>query len=58
MAGLIAEGDAIVAAQGDRRSRRLLDQTLDEEGQADKLLTKLATGGLLKAGINERARTT
>jgi ferritin-like metal-binding protein YciE len=34
----------------------LLDQTLDEESQADKLLTTIATGGLLKAGINERAR--
>jgi len=34
----------------------LLDQTLDEEGQADKLLTKIATGGLMKAGVNEAAR--
>jgi len=34
----------------------LLDQTLDEEGNADKLLTKIATGGMLKAGINEQAR--
>jgi len=34
----------------------LLDQTLDEEGQADKLLTKIATGGMLKAGVNEAAR--
>jgi len=33
----------------------LLDQTLDEESNADKLLTKIATGGMLKAGINERA---
>lgn len=33
----------------------LLDQTLDEEANADKLLTKLATGGMLKTGINERA---
>jgi ferritin-like metal-binding protein YciE len=37
-------------------AKDLLDQTLDEESQADKLLTKIATGGLLKAGINERAR--
>jgi ferritin-like metal-binding protein YciE len=37
-------------------AKDLLDQTLDEEGQADKLLTKIATGGLLKAGVNERAR--
>lgn len=36
-------------------ARDLLDQTLDEEGNADKLLTKIATGGMLKTGINERA---
>ena len=36
-------------------ARDLLDQTLDEESDADKLLTKIATGGLLKAGINEKA---
>ena len=36
-------------------AKDLLDQTLDEEGQADKLLTKIATGGLLKTGINEKA---
>jgi ferritin-like metal-binding protein YciE len=33
----------------------LMDQTLDEESQADKLLTKIATGGMFKAGINQRA---
>jgi ferritin-like metal-binding protein YciE len=37
-------------------ARDLLDQTLDEESTADKLLTKLATGGMLKAGLNERAK--
>jgi len=36
-------------------AKDLLDQTLDEEGHADKLLTKIATGGLLKTGINEKA---
>jgi ferritin-like metal-binding protein YciE len=36
-------------------ARDLLDQTLDEESNADKLLTKIATGGFLKAGINQRA---
>ncbi len=36
-------------------AKDLLDETLDEEADADKLLTKLATGGLLKAGINEAA---
>jgi len=33
----------------------LADQTLDEESAADKLLTKIATGGMFKAGINKRA---
>jgi ferritin-like metal-binding protein YciE len=33
----------------------LLDQTLDEESSADKLLTKIATGGMFKAGINQQA---
>jgi ferritin-like metal-binding protein YciE len=36
-------------------ARDLLDQTLDEEAQADKLLTKIATGGMLKTGINQKA---
>ncbi|MDX6467496.1 MAG: hypothetical protein QOI27_2536 [Gaiellaceae bacterium] len=36
-------------------AKDLLDQTLDEESQADKVLTKIATGGLLKAGVNQRA---
>ena len=36
-------------------ARRLLDDTLDEEADADKKLTKLATGGLIGTGINERA---
>jgi ferritin-like metal-binding protein YciE len=33
----------------------LMDQTLDEESQADKLLTKIATGGMFKAGVNQQA---
>jgi ferritin-like metal-binding protein YciE len=36
-------------------AKDLLDQTLDEESSADKLLTKIATGGMFKAGINQRA---
>ena len=36
-------------------ARDLLDQTLDEESSADKLLTKIATGGMFKAGINQQA---
>ena len=35
----------------------LMDQTLDEESQADKLLNKIATGGMFKAGINQQATT-
>jgi ferritin-like metal-binding protein YciE len=34
----------------------LLDQTLGEESNADKLLTKIATGGMLRAGVNQAAR--
>jgi ferritin-like metal-binding protein YciE len=36
-------------------AKDLLDQTLDEESNADKLLTKIATGGMLKTGINQQA---
>ena len=35
----------------------LLDETLDEESDADKLLTKLATGGMFSSGINKQAST-
>ena|SRR5438552_9094407 len=90
MQGLVAEGEEIIAAQGDSAAKDaaliaaaqrvehyeiagygtartlagqlghgdakdLLDQTLDEESSADKHLTKIATGGLLASGINERA---
>jgi ferritin-like metal-binding protein YciE len=34
----------------------LLDETLDEESDADKLLTKIATGGLMRSGVNRAAR--
>lgn len=33
----------------------LLDETLDEESDADETLTDIAEGGLLEDGINERA---
>ena len=36
-------------------AKELLDQTLDEESNADKLLTKIATGGMFGTGINEEA---
>ena len=35
----------------------LMDQTLDEESNADKLLSKIATGGMFKSGINQEATT-
>ena len=33
----------------------LLNETLDEESNADKLLTQIATGGLFRAGVNKAA---
>jgi ferritin-like metal-binding protein YciE len=39
-------------------AKDLLDQTLDEESDADKLLTKIATGGLMASGINKEAART
>jgi len=45
-----------LAGELDRHEAKdLLDQTLDEEADADKLLTKIATGGMLKSGINKAA---
>ena len=37
-------------------AKDLLDQTLDEESDADKLLTKIATGGMFATGVNKEAR--
>jgi ferritin-like metal-binding protein YciE len=37
-------------------AKDLLDQTLDEESQADTLLTKIATGGRMRSGVNEAAK--
>src|SRR5262249_17769969 len=36
-------------------AERLLNETLDEESAADKLLTKIATGGLFRSGVNQAA---
>ncbi|HET8743526.1 MAG TPA: ferritin-like domain-containing protein [Gaiella sp.] len=36
-------------------AKSLLDETLDEESNADKLLTKIATGGMFKTGVNQAA---
>jgi ferritin-like metal-binding protein YciE len=38
-----------------RDAEKLLGETLNEESAADKLLTKIATGGLFKTGINQAA---
>jgi ferritin-like metal-binding protein YciE len=40
---------------GHPETARLLEKTLDEESDADKKLTKLATGGLFASGINQQA---
>ena len=37
------------------RAEELLDETLDEEAKADKLLTKIATGGFMRSGVNQEA---
>jgi ferritin-like metal-binding protein YciE len=36
-------------------AKDILDQILDEESNADTLLTKIATGGLMRSGINQQA---
>jgi ferritin-like metal-binding protein YciE len=33
----------------------ILDRTLKEEGAADALITKIATGGMFRSGVNEAA---
>lgn len=45
-AGELGHGDA----------KDLLEQTLDDESQADTLLTKIATGGMMKSGVNQKAK--
>jgi ferritin-like metal-binding protein YciE len=42
---------------GYEMTAKLLQQTLDEEGAADKKLTGIAEGGLFRKGINQRAAT-
>jgi ferritin-like metal-binding protein YciE len=36
-------------------AEKLLSATLDEESAADKLLTKIATGGMFRSGVNQAA---
>ena len=46
-----------LADQLDLRSAvELLSETLEEEARIDELFTKLATGGLIVSGLNERAQ--
>jgi ferritin-like metal-binding protein YciE len=40
---------------GHGEAKDLLDQTLDEESTADSLLTKIATGGMMRSGVNQKA---
>jgi len=40
---------------GEDEAANLLQETLDEEAHADKKLTKIAEGGFLSVGINQRA---
>ena len=37
-------------------AKDLLDETLDEESAADQLLTKIATGGVFRSGVNAEAK--
>jgi len=46
---------ALADELGHDDAKGLLQETLDEEGKADELLTQLATGGMLRTGINEQA---
>jgi ferritin-like metal-binding protein YciE len=40
---------------GQNDAQGLLEETLEEEGRTDELLTQLATGGIFRTGINEQA---
>jgi ferritin-like metal-binding protein YciE len=40
---------------GHSEAASILEETLDEESAADKKLTKIATGGLLRSGVNQAA---
>jgi len=46
---------ALAGELGHDSSKALLEQTLEEESKADKVLTKLAEGGILSSGINRLA---
>jgi ferritin-like metal-binding protein YciE len=46
---------ALASDLGLDESASLLEETLDEEAAADKKLTKIATGGMFKSGLNQEA---
>lgn len=46
---------ALASELGQGSASSLLERSLDEEGKANKLLTKLAAGGMLSSGINRLA---
>ena len=46
---------ALAGELDERDAAKLFGETLDEESAADKLLTKIATGGLLRSGVNKAA---
>ncbi len=46
---------AFADALGYDEAFRLLGDTLQEEGDADKVLTRIATGGLFSRGVNQEA---
>ena len=46
---------ALAGELGHDRVAMLLGDTLDEEAKADKTLTKIAAGGLIKTGVNQEA---
>ncbi|HWE81510.1 MAG TPA: ferritin-like domain-containing protein [Gaiellaceae bacterium] len=46
---------ALAGELGYDRAASLFGQTLDEESAADKLLTKIAQGGLMSSGVNQAA---
>jgi ferritin-like metal-binding protein YciE len=48
---------ALAGELGHDDAKDLLGATLDEESHANELLTKIATGGLLKSGVNQAAHS-
>jgi len=47
---------ALAGELGFDDAKKLLKETLDEESAADDLLTKIATGGMFRSGLNAEAK--